>query len=74
MKIKDLIRQDPVDIIIENNDRGYLYRVVGTTVVHQDDLALYGSDDTAVTLVACVPTRVYDHRLLVTAKLIARRT
>ena len=70
-EIEELLRQDPVDIIIENEDGGFLYRVVRTTIVHQDDLALYGSDGTGITLVACVPTRVYDHRLLVTAELIA---
>ena len=72
-EIEELLRQDPVDIIIENDDGGFLYRVVATTVVHQDDLALYGSDGVGVTLVACVPSRVYDHRLLVTAELIAQR-
>ena len=72
-EIEELVRQDPVDIIIENDDGGFLYRVVATSVVHEDDLALYGSDGAELTLVACVPTRVYDHRLLVTAELIARR-
>ena len=73
-EIRRLAEQDPVDIIIENDDGAFLYRVVATDVVHQDDLSIYDSGGSEVTLVACVPTRVYDHRLLVTAELIAQRS
>ena len=48
----------------------HLYQVTETAVVHQDDLHLYGSDEATITLVSCVPRLVYDHRLLVTAKLV----
>lgn len=48
----------------------YLYEVYKTDVVYQDDLSLYPTDDASLTLVACVPKLVYDHRLLVSATLV----
>ena len=61
---------DAVFVSVESQDGKYLYQVVSTRVVHQDDLHLYGSEDANITLVSCVPRLVYDHRLLVTAKLV----
>ena len=70
--IPDLLRNgDDVFIELENADgRVYLYRATQTEVVYQDDLSLYGSDSARITLVACVPRLVYDHRILVTAELV----
>ena len=48
----------------------YLYQVTETAVVYQDDLALYETEDSTITLVACVPRLVYDHRIVVTGKLV----
>ena len=48
----------------------YLYEVYKTDVVYQDDLRLYDSDQATLTLVTCVPALTYDHRLLVTARLV----
>lgn len=62
------------EILVElENEEGhvYLYRVSRTDVVHQDDMRLYDSSNATITLVACVPRLVYDHRILVTADLIA---
>ena len=62
---------DPVYVSLLNADGDeFLYQVTATKVVHQDDLALYDTEDAAITLVACVPRLVYDHRLLVTGKLV----
>ena len=62
---------DPVYVSLLNKDGDeFLYQVSATKVVHQDDLALYDTDDSTITLVACVPRLVYDHRLLVTGKLV----
>ena len=62
---------DPVYASLLNEDGDeYLYQVTATKVVHQDEIALYDSEDATITLVACVPRLVYDHRLLVTAKLV----
>ena len=61
---------DPVYISLMTDSGEYLYQVSATQVVHADDLALYDSDQATITLVSCVPRLVYDHRLLVTAKLV----
>ena len=62
---------DPVYVSILNEDGDeFLYQITATEVVHEDDLALYESDDSTITLVSCVPRLVYDHRLLVTGKLV----
>ena len=58
-----------VSLLNEEGDE-YLYQVTETTVLYQDDLALYETDDSTITLVACVPRLVYDHRILVTGKLV----
>ncbi|MBI4218580.1 MAG: sortase [Chloroflexi bacterium] len=71
--IAKLLKQDPIDVIVENDRAAYLYRVISTRVVHQDDMTLFEAPRGTITLVACVPSRVYDHRLLVTAELIAER-
>ncbi|MBI4305020.1 MAG: sortase [Chloroflexi bacterium] len=72
-EIPKLLKQDPVDVIIESERGAFLYRVVSTRVLHQDHMALFEAPRGTITLVACVPSRVYDHRLLVTAELIAER-
>ncbi len=61
---------DPVYITIESDDGVFLYQATETVQVHQDDLRLYDSDNSSITLVACVPRLVYDYRLLVTAELV----
>lgn len=72
-RIPDLVKEDPVDVIVRSDGGEYLYRVTATRVVHEDELVLGGSSYASITLVACVPARVYDHRLLVEAELIAVR-
>lgn len=69
----NLIKQDPVDVILESASGAFPYRVAASRVVHQDKMNLYKSPTVTITLVACVPPRVCDHRLLVTARLIAER-
>ena len=65
---------DAVYITVESDDGEFLYQATQTRQVHQDDLRLNGSDGTSITLVACVPRLVYDHRLLVTAELVGVRS
>lgn len=75
-EIPDLLRMgDPVYVKIRNEaDDEYLYQITETKVVHQDDLAphVYGQDAprATITLVACVPRMVYDHRILVIGELV----
>lgn len=61
------------EVLVElENEQGhvFLYRVTRTDVVHQDDMRLYETSGATLTLVACVPSLVYDHRILVSADLI----
>ena len=67
---KMLQNGDPVYVSILSDDGEYLYQVTATQVVHQDDLRLYETDAATITLVACVPRLVYDHRILVTGELV----
>ena len=71
--VVDLIRQDPVDIIIGSADGEFLYRVTETSSVHRDDLVLAETSEATVTLVVSYPRLVYDHRLLVSGELLAFR-
>jgi sortase (surface protein transpeptidase) len=73
-ELAQLIKEDPVDIIVEGDTASFLYRVIATKVVHQSAISLFEAPVGTITLVACVPSRVYDHRLLVTAQLIAERS
>ena len=69
----DVTGEDPVYVTLTSDEGDYLYMVTATQVVHQDDLSLYDSDEASITLVACVPRLVYDHRILVTARLVGIR-
>ena len=71
-EIPDLLR-DGDDVFVEldaEDGRTYLYKVSRTEVMHQDELRLYDADTAQLTLVACVPRLVYDHRIVVTAELV----
>ena len=72
-EIAELIKQDPVDVYLETPDAEFIYRVVGTSQVHQDDLHLSNANDAQITLVTCWPPKIYDQRVLVDATLIAYR-
>lgn len=71
--IVQLIKHDPVDIIIGSAAGEFLYRVIGTGFIHRDDLVLNQTSTSTVTLVASYPKLVYDHRILVTGELLAFR-
>ena len=65
---------DPVYVSLLNDEGDeFLYQVTDTEVVYKDDLELYQTEDSTVTLVACVPRLIYDHRILVTGKLVGIR-
>ncbi len=65
---------DPVYVTLLNMDgEEFMYQVTSTTVVHRDDLALYNTDDSTITLVTCVPRLIYDQRLVVSGKLVGIR-
>ena len=71
VQIPELLREgEDVYVIVESEERQHLYLVTGTDLIHQNDLYLYASDDSRVTLVTCFPRLKYDQRLVVTAKLV----
>ncbi len=71
-QIPELVNSgDPVYVSLLNEDGDeFLYRITETVVVHQDELQLYQTEESTITLVSCVPRLVYDHRLLVIGKLV----
>ena len=71
-QIPDLLKNgEEVYVIFTNEDDiEYLYKVFNTTVVHQSELGIDHADSPLISLVACVPRLVYDHRLVVTAELV----
>lgn len=65
---------DPVYVALLNEDgEEFMYQITSTSVVHRDDLSLYDTDDATITLVACVPRLIYDHRIVVSGKLVGIR-
>ena len=70
-EISKMIKNDPVDIFISTTEAEYMYRVTGTRQLHRDELHLTDTSNAQITLVTCWPFRVYDHRIVVSAVLIA---
>ena len=69
-----LLSGEEVQIITNNGSEEFLYRVTATRIVHEDDMTLTRDGGPSIHLVACFPRLVYDHRLIVDAELIARKT
>jgi len=62
---------EPVFVVLETPSRRFLYRVYRTEVVPQEDLAVRSEGALPeIALVTCVPRLTYDHRLIVTARLV----
>ena len=72
-EISALLKNEYVDIFITTSKAEYMYRVTATRQVHRDDLYLTESDNSQISLVTCWPFRVYDHRIVVSASLIAMK-
>ena len=70
-EIAAMIKNDPVDIFLTTSNAEYMYRVTESQLLHRDDLSLTETSDSQISLVTCWPFRVYDHRILVSAVLIA---
>ena len=60
--------------IVESGSTAYLYQIVETQVVSQNDMEMYDTGRPTIHLVTCVPRFVYDHRLIVTGELVGIRT
>lgn len=72
-EIAQLVREDPVDILLTTGEAEYMYRVTSTAQIPEEDLVLFDNDLNDIVLVTCWPTRIYDQRVVVTAELIAIR-
>ena len=59
-----------VFVIADTSSRQYLYRINSTEVLHQDEIRLFNTGWASIHLVSCVPSLVYDHRLVVTGELV----
>ncbi len=70
-EISEMINNDPVDIFITTSDAEYMYRVTHTRQLHRDELSLTETNNAQISLVTCWPFRVYDHRIVVSAVLVA---
>ena len=61
----------PIYIFLETESTKYLYRIYKTEVIPQEKLLIENrTSDREIVLVTCVPPLIYDHRLVVSAKLI----
>ena len=71
-QVPDLLRkgEDIYVVLYNEKDTAYLYQVSKTTKIAQEDFTLQQSSLSTITMVACVPAYIYDHRLLVIANLI----
>jgi len=65
-----LSKGEEVYIIAENNSQQYLYLVTSTEGIHESEIKLYNSGWASIHLVTCIPTLVYDHRLVVSGELV----
>ena len=63
---------EDVYIITENGQNRFLYRVTSTKMVNQSELKLFESGEATIHLVSCVPSLVYDYRLVVNGELVGR--
>ncbi len=74
VKIPELLKQGrDVFVIAESEEGQYLYRLVSSQVVHEEDIRLYDSGGATIHLVSCVPRLVYDHRLIVSGELVGHK-
>lgn len=73
-KIPGLLRKgEEVYAVVENGTTAYLYRIVESKVIPQEELRLSDTDQSSLVLVVCVPRFIYDHRLLITGELVGVR-
>ena len=84
-KIPGLLRDgEDVFAVVESGEKSYLYKLTEALVVHQDDMSLsyrrlrslkpelarLTPANANLHLVACVPSLVYDHRIVVSGELV----
>lgn len=72
-KLHDLIRQEPVYVIVDSADGSFLYQATEFRILPKEDVHFWGSDGRTATLVCSWPRFVYDERVVVTAELVGAR-
>jgi hypothetical protein len=73
VQIPEMLKQGrDVFVIAESEEGQYLYRLISSQVVHEQDIRLYDAGGATIHLVSCVPRLVYDHRLIVSGELISQ--
>ena len=73
VQIPEMLKQGrDVFVIAESEEGQYLYRLISSRVVHEQDIRLYDAGGATIHLVSCVPRLVYDHRLIVSGELISQ--
>lgn len=73
-RIPEILRTGQrVYVVLEGPLADWLYEVYQTEVLHKDDFRLYQTGAATITLVTCVPALLYDHRLLVEARLVGAK-
>ena len=60
---------EQVYALLDGSRGTYLYEISSSEVVSEEDLNLYSSLESTLTLVTCVPRFTYDHRLLIHGEL-----
>jgi|TARA_B100002003_G_C14064577_1_gene512347 sortase (surface protein transpeptidase) len=70
-EVADYLRDgDPVYVFLYTGDQEFIYQAVKSEVLHESELKLYDAGTHSIVLVTCSNRPYYDHRQLVTAKLV----
>ena len=70
-EVADYLRDgDPVYVFLYTGDQEFVYQAVKSEVLHESELKLYDAGTHSIVLVTCSNRPYYDHRQLVTAKLV----
>ena len=69
--VADMLRDgDPVYVLLSTDKNEFVYQAIKSQVMHESDLELYDPGNDHIVLVTCSNRPYYDHRQLVTAKLV----
>ena len=70
-EVADYLRDgDPVYVFLYTGEQEFIYQAVKSEVLHESELKLYDAGTHSIVLVTCSNRPYYDHRQLVTAKLV----
>ena len=61
---------EDVYAILEGSDGSYLYKLISSEVLGEDDVRLYDFKEPSIRLVTCIPAFYYDYRLIIWGELV----